>query len=242
MNHSDIDTVTRKQALIDELETSIKLIKSGLREIQAIDGENDFYHILLLTLANGFERLMKVIICLYMYERDGVFPTKYPWDKNRNGHNLVFLLNYVAENCFYQKYVEKLPVAKSDIDYIKNNPKLAKHVEILSGFGKAARYYNLDVIKGCKPETSSPKEEWIKLEKEIIRENPDWRKEIQNDPNLNLNYKRVNKEIVIIFERFARSLSRLFTIGRLGDYAKQISGNVYPFLMLMDDSLGENSY
>ena len=242
MNHSDIDIVTRKLALIDELETSIKLIKSGLREIHTIDGGNDFYHILLLTLANGFERLMKVIICLYMYERDGVFPRKYPWDKNRNGHNLVFLLNYIAENCFYEEYVKKIPVAKSDIDYIKNNPKLAKHVEILSGFGKAARYYNLDVIKGGKPETSSPKEEWMKLEEEIIRENPDWQKEIQDDPNLDLTYKRVNKEIIIIFERFARSLSRLFTIGRLGGYAKQISGTVYPFLMLMDDSLGENTY
>ncbi len=242
MDGSQIDIFTRKKALIDELETSIKLIKRGLKEVQAIGGGNDFYHILMLTLANGFERLMKVIICLFMFEKDGKFPNKYPWEKNKKGHNLVFLLSYIAENCFYQEYVERIPVAKEDIDYLRNNPQLVAHVAILSKFGTAARYYNLDTIKGKNAGTSSPKEEWERLEEEIIRENPNWEKELLDDPNLESTYERVNTVIVIRFERFARALSRLFTIGWLGEYAKQISGSVYPFLMLMDEELGKKVY
>ena len=61
---ADIDVVQQDLALLKELEIAIRLLQIGCREVQNNDGTNTFYHLAMLTLANGFERFMKVIICL----------------------------------------------------------------------------------------------------------------------------------------------------------------------------------
>lgn len=86
-----ITPIEREVALHDELLTAVKLIKIGIKEVRNIDGGNDFYHLLMLTLASGIERLMKVIICFHIIETTGTFPSSYPWEvkKKKKGHDLV---------------------------------------------------------------------------------------------------------------------------------------------------------
>jgi hypothetical protein len=54
----------QKFALIQETQTSVFLIHEGLLALNRLSGANDFYHGPLGLLAQGFERLMKLIICL----------------------------------------------------------------------------------------------------------------------------------------------------------------------------------
>jgi hypothetical protein len=57
-------TIQQDLALLSELDTSIQLLQVGCREVQSIDGGNAFYHVAMLSLANGLERLLKATICL----------------------------------------------------------------------------------------------------------------------------------------------------------------------------------
>lgn len=60
---NDNDEV-RFLCLLDELETSRELLKSGFGHLQEIDMSNTFYHLPHQLLASGFERLMKCYIAV----------------------------------------------------------------------------------------------------------------------------------------------------------------------------------
>lgn len=214
----------------------------GLKELQKIDGGNDFYHPLMMTLASGVERLMKVIICFHILDSSGKFPSSYPWEgKKRNGHDLILLLDHITSNCFTDEYLTRIPIAKQDIEFLRTDKHVIELVRILSAFGQSARYYNLDVIKGQKY-NDSPKDEWQKMESFILKEKPDWQSLTDGDLNLDETYKHINREIIIRLEKFIRALSRLFTIGGLGQKAKQYSSAVFTFVQLADDELGKTEY
>lgn len=238
-----ITAIEQELSLHDELHTAVRLIQMGLKEVRHIDGGNDFYHPLMLMLASGVERFMKVIICFHTIETTCAFPSAYPWEveKKKKGHDLVFLLSHITTHCFTDDYLRKIPVAKGDIDYLRNDTHVLEIVRILSAFGQSARYYNLDIIKGQKYH-DSPKDEWQKLESLILREKPDWQNLIDSDLNLDETYKHINKEIIMRLEKFVRALSRLFTIGGLGQKAKQYSSAVFPFVQLSDEQLGTTEY
>lgn len=229
----------RELALIQELETSVLLIKYGLRELQTVNGGKHFYHVPMLTLANGFERLMKVIICLSLSENQGCYPNEYPWDKNKkvNGHDLEFLLSYITESCFSSG------TPNADVDFLNNNERLKKFVRLLSNFGMSSRYYNLDVYKGRKTETESPQNEWQKLEKQIVQETPGLEQKLLRSNIDDFEALRIiNREIVIMFERLARALSRLFTLGNPSNTARSLSPILADFIKLMNDDLGQINY
>jgi len=239
---SSTPTVQQNLALLQELETAIKLLQIGCREVQSVDGANDFYHLAMLTLANGFERFMKVIICLHVLESTGAYPTKLPWPSGKKGHDLLFLLDKVATDCFPQDYVSQIPAAATDIEYLRTSDRLREIVRLLSDFGQAARYYNLDLVMERNPRGDSPDDAWARLETAILQEDPNWVENFQQDIDLSKSYRKINHAIVSAMERLARALSRLFTLGGLGVQARQFSGTVSPFLMLRDDQLGNTSY
>lgn len=237
-----VKPIERELSLNDELHTAVRLIKMGLKEVRKIDGGNDFYHPLMMTLGSGLERLMKVIICFHILNVSGKFPSSYPWEgRKRNGHDLDLLLNHITASCFSDEYLTRIPIAKKDIEFLRADKHVLELVRILSAFGQSARYYNLDVVKGQKY-YDSPKDEWQKLESLILREYPDWLNLAKDDLNLDETYKHINQEIIIRLEKFVRALTRLFTIGGLGEKAKQYSSAVFLFVQLSDDDLGKTEY
>ena len=64
------DDTVRFLCLLDELETSRELLKSGFGHLQEIDMGSTFYHLPHQLLASGFERLMKCASPLFARARN----------------------------------------------------------------------------------------------------------------------------------------------------------------------------
>ena len=78
----DYETMTTKNdpmrflCLLDELETSRELLRSGFGHLQEIDMRRTFYNLPHQLLASGFERLMKCYIAVVQKGRDGAYPNR----------------------------------------------------------------------------------------------------------------------------------------------------------------------
>jgi hypothetical protein len=233
--------IERKLALDQELSNAVRLIKAGLSLLQSIGAGNDFYHLPLLTLASGFERFMKVTLCFRWLEKHGCYPTSRTFPSGRNGHDLRYLLEKVQTECFLNDYIENIPVAQEDIKYL-NSEGLLTFISVLSDFGQAARYYNLDVIVGRQIQTDDPDAAWKRLETEILLSRTDLMAEFEANPVSNRIQSEINKEVVARLERFARALARLYTIGMIGSEAKRYLAYIGCFLYLSDAELGTKIY
>lgn len=226
----------------EELLSAIRLLKTGLRELNHLDRSTDFFQLPILLLASGFERMMKTVICCHHNETVGDYPTRAVFPKGRRGHDLVLLLNQITRDCFSDPYLSHIPAVKTDIIYLRTDPRLYRIVQILSDFGQSARYYNLNVVLGEADPGPSPNDEWQKLEMEVLQEDPSWSRRI-GDPKENGSiHRQINTVLTIHCEKLARALARLFTLGGLGSQAKQISQYTHHFLFLMDDQLGKTNY
>ena len=234
-------SIKQKLAIDQELLNAVRLIHAGLGQLQKLDGANDFYHLPLLTLASGFERLMKVMLCFRILEQTGEFPKPEDLPSGRKGHDLEFLLKKIREECFLDHYVDQIPVAKEDLEYLESE-ELLSFLSILSRFGQAARYHHLDVVLGKQPTTDAPNREWESLETDILLKRPDLIKEMEDFPASERPQQEIAIEVVARLERFARALARLFTIGGIGKEAQRYIGYIGKFLYLRDESLGKNEY
>ena len=233
--------IRKTLALDQELLNSVRLIRAGLGQLQNLDGANDFYHLPILTLANGFERFMKVILCFRALEVSGRYPGSGVLPSGRKGHDLEFLLGKIKEECFLDSYVEKISVAAEDLEYLKSD-ELAKFVGVLSSFGQSARYYYFDVVVGREPETDDPEVAWQQLETSIVLGREDLPKMLENVDKAEKVGMVVRSIVVGKLEKLARALSRLFTIGRIGKEAERYVGYIGGFLHLRDDQFGETQY
>jgi hypothetical protein len=233
--------IQQKLAIDQELLNSVRLIQAGLGQLQRLDGANDFYHLPLLTLSSGFERLMKVMLCFRILEKTGEFPSTQDIPSGREGHNLELLLKKIREECFLATYVGQIPVAKEDLAYLESE-ELLSFLAVLSKFGQAARYYHLDVVLGKQPKTDAPDREWESLETAIVIARPALMKEVEEFPASDRIHQEIAVEVVSRLERFARALARLFTIGGIGQEAKRYLGYISKFLYIRDESLGKNEY
>ena len=228
--------------LILELEDAVGLVKAGLHELQRIDGANDAYHQPFMSLSNGLERLMKVVVCYHERVTTGAFPPSARWKRGASGHDLEPLLDQILKECFTSSYTDLIPAARVDAHVLKSNQRLRRIVSILSGYGKGARYHNLDGATTGGSDNESPEAQWMRLEMEIHQERPGWAEELQDGSRLGEVYRIVNKELVTCIELLVRALARLFTLGRLGDEGKRASPSVLSFARLRDEELGDTSY
>ncbi len=115
-------------------------------------------------------------------------------------------------------------------------------ISLLSEFGKYGRYYNLDVVTGKSKLGKNIKASWQEYEAKLLTTDSPIVRSFENHNKLTEAYRRVIQKIIIKLERFLRAISRQFTLGNLGELAKQFSPAVYPFLMLDDDKLGPIDY
>lgn len=232
----------QRLSVSEEVNIASRLITKGLEELQKIDGGNDFLHLPMLLLSNGLERLMKIILCLYYFELEESYMSKS--ELKKLGHNLTSILDKVIESCFDEKYL-KMPAGKSDFDFLKNDKFLRMAIEILSAFSDTERYHNLDIIGGDNKirgdkAIKDPYDDWGMLEFEIIKISPDWIEEIQKP--FNDVSAKVSQELVKIFERCIRALSRLFTLGIISEHGKLYSSSIMEFINMMDKDIGKRNY
>jgi hypothetical protein len=231
------DEVSRKLSLIEELNTSIRLIKLGFGEYQNLDMANDFYYLPFQLISSGFERLMKCYICLGHFEKEGKFPEPKLF-RNKLGHDLVKLKRHIIENYFQ----ENSKALSDDLTYLKTDKDLEKLIGLLSEFGKFARYFNLNVVTGEVDPGIDVKASWEEYETSYVLGNKILLEKLMDFETRNEVSDLIRRKIIEKLERFTRALSRQFTLGRLGSLAQQYSPSIYDFLMLRDEELGSKDY
>ena len=228
-------------AITQEVDTSIKLIDAGLAAVQSLDGANDFFHLPMLLLANGLERLMKSVICLHELDKEGSYQAAQKWPSGAEGHGLEKLRDYIIENCFSDEYL-KLPAAVDDRNHLENDGVASRTLRMLSEFGRKSRYFNLNVVLGRRLSCESPDHLWSEMEMDLLRLEDDW-EDLLIDPHRSADlHQRIATKIVVCIERLTRALVRLFTLGGLGSAAKRQTGIIQSFLFLRDDQLGTRAY
>ena len=196
---------TKFLCLLEELETSCKLIKAGFGGLQEIDMTNDFYHLPHQLMASGFERLMKCYISLVYEGKKGSYPNmRY---LKRLGHDLEALLDKVCTE-FYGGKARLL--VQQEFDFITTDQTLQECIRILSLFGKYGRYYNLDIVAGSSQSPINPRDEWESLEASIEDIPPflDDTESLYRD-----YYPRVQSQLIAKMERLTRAIALQFTIG-----------------------------
>ena len=236
MNPSTLQNIR----LLDEVYTSTMLIKKGFAELQRISGSNDFYHLSILLISSGFERLMKCIISYWYLKKYDYYP---PIDVfKKTGHDLDVLLEKIVQICSQFGSYQSREATRRDMDFLINDARLHRIIEILSDFSQGGRYYNLDVVSTGTSKFNAPKDKWEELETELVHEDQHL-SELMKDPlKLDEMYQRINMILMKYLERFARALSRIFTLGDIHEEAKKSYSYISDFLNIRDDELGTKKY
>jgi hypothetical protein len=223
-------------ALLEELRVSVQLLEAGIQALHAINFANDEYYVPLMLLASGLERFMKAILAYASLAHHGRLPGKGDIPQT---HDLEELLALIVDRDWPPAYTSR-PAAQEDLRYLREDQGLNSLIEALSDFADArrGRYYNLEITLGEDPAWDSPEQAWSRLEMAILREHPRFSEWIDSASPADI-FSEINRVLVYRLERMLRALSRLFTLGALGDEAARATGLVNPFLFLLDDDLGE---
>ena len=223
--------------LLDELETSMKLLTSGFGHLQEIDMGSTFYNLPHQLLATGFERLMKCYIAVVHKGRDGAYPDMATLLSL--GHDLESLLKTI---CTKHYGGTQRPLVQQDLAFIRTDPVLNDCVRILSLFGKKGRYYNLDVVAGASHEPIDPRGEWEAMESRVEDPIP----YLGNLERLHRDYyPRVNSALIARMERLVRAIAMQFTLGGHADPGgelRRLSVVYHKFRDLRDDQFGTADY
>ncbi len=223
--------------LLDELETSRELLKSGFGHLQEIDMGRTFYSLPHQLLASGLERSMKCYIAAVHKGREGTYPNRMAMKSL--GHDLESLLETICTK--YYGGTQR-PLVQQDLTFIRGDPVLSDCVRILSLFGKMGRYYNLDVVAGAGHRPMDPKGEWEALESHVEDPIP----YLDNLERLHRDYyPRVNSALIARMERLVRAIAMQFTLGGHADpegEIRRLSVVYQEFRNLRDDQFGTIDY
>ncbi len=223
-------------ALLEEFETSDKLIKLGFGELQNINHNNYFYFLPFQLLSQGFERFMKAYICLGYFHINQELPNfKYLKDL---GHDLEKLLQEIKDKYYFDF---DRPQFDIDKEFLETNSDLKELLYILSEFGKLARYHNFDLITDNAKIGVNTKKLWEEFENKLLGPK-DYEKLMDFDLSQEV-YQKISTHIVIVFEKFISAISRQFIFKCLGQKALQLSASTFTdFGMLYEKDFGQNDY
>lgn len=227
----------RTLCLLEELETSRELLRSGFGHLQEIDMANTFYHLPHQLLASGFERLMKCYVILVDEGRHGAYPSQQ--FLKGLGHDLEKLLRIICRN-YYGGMRRRL--VQQELRFLQSDAIAKECLRVLSLFGKKGRYYNLDVVTGGATSPIDPTNEWERLESSV--EDPAaYHGDLER---LHRDYyPRVHAKLIAKMERVIRAIALQFTIGGHSDRTgrlRQMSTVYAEFQVLRDEALGTIDY
>lgn len=225
-------------ALIEEFETSHKLLQLGFGELQNINMGNDFYFLPFQLLSLGFERLFKAYICV------GYFQCNYKLPNHKAlmnlGHDLIKLFDEIMEK-YYIKYTP--PIFEEDWDFIYSKKSLIREIiNILSDFGQQARYYNFNLITSNPKLGKNPKERWSNLESRIKPLDSKQISRLLNPDTADEIYPEINRVIISNCERLLICLGRQISFGTLGLLGKQLASSLYDYATWKEDKIGIQDY
>lgn len=235
-----MNTTVKNISLVLELERAVKYLKVGLSEVLKISGANDFYDPMLSSLANGLERLFKVMICLHFEEENGRLPQpNEAWNK-RKGHDLIYLKRKIEEMCT----PINRPFAARDYAIITQDETVNEICHILGEFGMKARYFRLDAVLGVD-QPFDAKAAWERLETRMNQEHygiDQYYELLQQPKELDSLYTNSSQQIVKHLDVLIRALARQFTFGHISRQSKSLGTILSDFEYIEDHQLGTRDY
>ncbi|HEU6443514.1 MAG TPA: hypothetical protein VFL61_00495 [Gaiellaceae bacterium] len=113
-------------------------------------------------------------------------------------------------------------------------------LELLGAFGNKGRYHRLDELLGAAPTDpdSDPYRRWAAFEFEVVQRQEGWLERVGAVERTADLHRDIAMYIAGRVDRFARAISRMWTLGALPDNARGYSGLLKPFLALRDEQLG----
>lgn len=229
----------QKLALINATETAVFEIVEGLIALNSMSAANDFAHLPMQLLAQGFERLLKVAWALCRLAATGALPSVKE-AKDEMGHDVVRLTDGVVELCKESGHADSSPAARDDVRFMEQDDQLRKLLELMANFGSAGRYYDIDAfLEQERPAERDPREAWNDLESTILRQHPEWEARLGTAEFGAFFQEALNPELTEALQRFARSIARLFTLGPASGAGKHLTGVFGSFLFLRDEDLDQ---
>lgn len=231
-------TIDQEIAMIEEVNCAIYLIEFGLIALNRVSNAE---HLPILLLSNGFERLLKMVICLDFLKHKGQFPDTSTFKKTHNVDQLRDRVNDIVKKW---EYAEKCATAREDINFLQNDGDLKELVGILTKYGKpkGGRYYNIDVVIGEENIGNDPIQLFDSYCTQVSRRQPNSQKKttgVTPEEKIDESVRYVNRQITMLSQRFARALCRMFIWGNLGQIGQDIANIVEDFLCLRDEDLGK---
>lgn len=227
-------------SLLEEFDTSYKLINLGFGELQNLNTSNNFYFLPFQLLSQGFERLMKGYICISYYEINKKLPD-FKYLKGL-GHDLTLLLDEILKKHFFEFERNQYFL---DYKFLNNDKEFRELLYIISEFGKHARYYNFDIITDSSKPSINTIELWKDFENNLMKrlEIP-IEKLFSYDTHLNneVHYE-ISRYIIIKFEKLVSAIARQIIFNKTGNLGKQLTiNNIFDFGMLYENEFGNKDY
>jgi hypothetical protein len=111
----------RKISLTKETEIALNCIIKGFDDLQQIDEINSFYYGPFIFLSNGFEKLVKCVLCYSVLDNDGII-SRIPFiSSGQRGHDLIQLMDNLKVELGNHNYSRISPLTNSDMNIFKND-------------------------------------------------------------------------------------------------------------------------
>jgi hypothetical protein len=230
--------IRQKGAFILEADIAFYTIEAGLAAIDKNRpyAPKPYYFLWFSLLSTGFERLMKLIICLHEFEQNGAFPTRR--FQRQMGHNLVALRNEIVARCFTPTYCASV-AGQEDYQFITSNNVINAILSAIDDFAREDRYMFMDNITDPAIGREWPKRRWEEIERFALSV-PVYDHLLMHDHAERC--RRANVMMKAHVEQFVRALARLFIHGNLGDLARSQFVQVMEYIRIDDADLGRKTY
>ncbi len=225
--------------LLQEAEIALYSIEAGLAALEKNQpyAPKPYYFAWYLLLSTGFERLMKIIVCLHMFETTGAFPTRRVLQRDI-GHDLLKLRDAIVQRCYTPEYCQRL-FSQDDLRFITSDPILLHLLQALNDFAQGDRYMFMNQISEPSLGREWPKMRWEEIEQLALSDTVYYQLLKDDYPELIRQSTRALKGSI---ERFTRALTRLFIFGNLGSLARSQSAMISEFTNMEDSNLGRTIY
>lgn len=222
-NSTEMGNVYRGQTIADaihlELEIDAQLIIRGFQELQSLDAEHGVYFLASQSLAQGLERVMKVVLFLSGNIQPGEMRRPF-------GHDLEKLWRRVKNSGCCEPVVDEV---------------LDKELIILSKFNQNARYHYLSIMDG-EEIAFNPQEEWEKLEDEHMLKGSISFMSLANGDEANRIIQRINCCHIIPLEKIVCTLCRALVRYQVREIGWSVPIAFQEFTKYNDYSYGKTDY
>ena len=203
----------------------------------ALGTANDFIHLPLQLLAQGFERLLKLTYALAWMKQHGHLPDTRTF--RQFGHRVDRLTDELVTLVATQLEYASRPAVQDDLDFLRSDPLLRSHLQLLSAFGTWSRYYHFEEFLGAvHGDEADPELTWDRIEMEILASVEGGLALLQHPGRADEVQRLLSEQITSVLERFARAITRMWTLGALHPEAQRLTGIIGDFLFLHDRDLG----